>query len=88
MAEFAAHPQVDAQPKIAREMEEHLFTPGFGAKQLLAGQKLKQSRSVGVTEDTNFGPSDDCLADLLTKARIPLAAAVFDFGKFWHKGEV
>lgn len=86
-AEFAAHAEVDAQPEVVGELEEHLFAAGLGGEEFFAGELGAENGGVGVAENTDLGTSETDREDGLAEARIPLAAAVFDFGEFGHKRE-
>ena len=86
-AEFAAHAEMNAQPEIVGELEEHLFAAGLGGEEFFAGELGAKSGGVGVTEDADLGSGEANGKDGLAKTRVPLAAAVFDFGEFRHKRE-
>ena len=68
-------------------MEEHLFTLRFGVEQALTDELLTQSIYISIAKDTNFRTSNEHFQNGLPEARVPLTAAVFDFGEFWHGGK-
>ena len=83
-AEFPAHAEVDTEPEVVGKLEKHLFAAGPGGEQLPAGQERLDGSGVRVAEDPDFGSCKVNVENDLADSRIPLAAAVFDFGKFGH----
>ena len=80
---LAPHTQVNAQPDVVGEAEEHLFAARLGVQDPLAGEFVPHPFQVDLAKDS---PS---LADVdgfdgMTLANFPLTAAVFDLGEFRH----
>ena len=81
-AQFAGHAEVQPEPEILGETEEHLFSGGFGADKFLAGEFRKKSEVIGA-EDAFFAVDMDA-ENFGIQAGIPLAAVVIDLGEFGH----
>ena len=64
-----------------------MFAAGLGGEEFLAGELGTKGDGVSVAEDADFGPGETDGEDELTETRVPLAAAVFDFGEFRPKRE-
>jgi len=81
----AAHPEVQTEPSVAGELEEHLFTAGHRADE--AG-----SRQLA-TQFTRIAAAEDALPrmhlhgeDLPIQPSVPLLPIVFDLRQFGHRG--
>ena len=83
VAEFAGHAEVESEPGVLRETEEHLFAARFGGEKFCAGQKAEQGWEVVATKDSFVGVQVD-FEDRVAEADIPAAAEVFYFGEFRH----
>ena len=82
--EFAGHAEVQAEPEIVGEAEEHLFAGGFGGDQFLPSELWKEGEVVAA-EDAFIAVEMDA-EDFGVEAGIPLAAVIIDFGEFGHGG--
>ena len=84
-AEFAAHPEVDTEPEVPGKLKKHLFATGLGGKKLFAGQERLDRSGIRVAEDADFRSCKVHAENNLANSWIPLAATVFNFGKFGHR---
>ena len=83
--ELAGHAEVQTEPEVLGEAEQHLFAGGFGGDEFLSGEFREEGEVVaaeyafvGVEMDAeNFG----------TEAWIPLAAVIINLGEFRHEAE-
>src|SRR2546423_3656677 len=84
-AQLAGHSEVNTEPALVREREEHLFSPGLRAEKAGACQLADKSARVRPAKDplqcVKLHPHD-----LLTQSGIPLPAKIFHFGEFRHGG--
>src|SRR2546423_7353817 len=75
-AQRAGHSEVNTDPVIARELEEHLFSPGLGAEKARACQLADKRARVRPAKDPL-----QCVElhahDLLAEPGIPLPAKIF-----------
>ena len=82
---FAGHAQVNAEPVVCRELEEHLFATSFRANQSAPRKGTFHSSGVYASEDA-FVSMERNGGDDLIEAKVPLFAVEFDFGQFGHAG--
>ena len=82
--EFTAHAEVNSEPEVSGKLEKHLFAAGLGGKKLFAGQEGLEGNGIRVAEDADLRSCKVDAKNGLSNPRVPLAAAVFDFGKFGH----
>ena len=80
--EFAGHAEVEAEPEVAGETEEHLFAGGFGGDEFVAGEFWEEGEVVAAKDA--FIAVDVDAENFGIEAGIPLAAVVIDFGEFGH----
>jgi len=80
--EFASHAEVEAEPEVAGETEEHLFAGGFGGDEFVAGEFWEEGEVVAAKDA--FIAVDVDAENFGIEAGIPLAAVVIDFGEFGH----
>ena len=81
---MAGHAEVQAEPEIVGEAEEHLFAGGFGGDEFLAGEFWEKGEVVAA-KDAFFAVEMDA-KDFGVEAGVPLAAVVIDLGEFGHGG--
>src|SRR5437868_1069426 len=85
-AQLAGHSEVNTEPVLVRELEEHLFSPRLRAEKAGACQLADKSARVRSAKDAL-----QCVElhahDLLTQTGIPLPAKIFDFGQFGHQAK-
>src|SRR5438067_6919919 len=83
-AQLAGHSEVNTEPVIARELEEHLFSPGLRAEKArafhLADERARVRPAKDALQCVKLHPHD-----LLTQSGIPLPAKIFHFGEFGHQ---
>lgn len=82
-AEFASHPEMKAEPVASRELEQHLFSPRFGADKSAAGEFADDGTRIRTAENPFLTVELD-LQDFVSKSGVPLSAKKFDFGELGH----
>lgn len=85
--ELAGHAEMDSDPVITREDEEHLLPAGFGAEEFLPNEATLERPDVAPTEDPFLAMELDC-GDDLADAGVPLFAKIFDLGELRHGAEI
>ena len=80
----AGHPEVHADPRIARKAERHLLGGRERFQQFRAHERLGHRRPIDTATHARFRIQAD-LRDLAAEARIPAAAEIVDFGEFGHR---
>ena len=82
--EFAGHAEVDAEPRVAAEAEEHLFRGGFRGDEFRAGEVLLDEFWISAAKDAGACMKADVL-DALAEAGVPAFAEEFYFGELGHR---
>jgi len=83
-AQLAGHSQVQAEPKVIRKSEQHLFAMRLGACQRGSWKRPPQKADIRPAKDPCLGVQFYS-EDFVPCSGVPLFAIVFDFGKFRHK---
>jgi hypothetical protein len=85
--QFTGHTEVDAQPAVGAEAEEHLFPVGLDGPQILSPQGGLQLGGIDSPKNP-FLPVQVNVDDLSTKGWSPATTEVEDLGQLRHTGKL
>ena len=81
--ELSSHAEMNAEPNVAGETEEHAFAVTFGFQEFRAGQRFLHRVSIDAAGDA-FLRVDVDARDCLSDSDIPASSVKFDFRQFGH----
>ena len=84
--EFTGHAQMDSQPTVRIDPEEHLFRRRLGGDQMFAVHSLDELIGIAGTKDA--GPTMEVHThDRIVQTRIPSLTKILHLSEFWHDGQ-
>lgn len=82
---FAGHAEMNSEPVVAGEFEEHPFPASMRTKKVLSDQILAKRENVGFAKDAIYSVQVE-IDNPMTDSGIPLFAKPLDLGQLGHRG--